>query len=250
MKYAQLRAEYVYDNSLYRAQNIWNGLRYKFYIENIAQLEKAEGQEERQFTFNLGADARYYLPIYRNFTWAVRGAFDASWGNQKLIYYLGGADSWISPQFVNENKPNPTVNYVYQSLAVNMRGYKQNLANGNSAMVINSELRLPIFTTFGNKPINSAFIRNFQLTQFIDLGSAWEGTFSNFERPGQRYSADPNNPVIVNIQAGGIGPFAGGYGFGARSTVLGYFLRVDAGWPMSGFFNTKPIWYFSLGLDF
>jgi hypothetical protein len=49
---------------------------------------------------------------------------------------------------------------------------------------------------------------------------------------------------------GGIGPFAAGYGFGARSTLLGYFLKFDAGWPMTGFFRGKPILYLSMGLDF
>jgi hypothetical protein len=56
--------------------------------------------------------------------------------------------------------------------------------------------------------------------------------------------------VIVRLPAGGVGPFAGGYGFGARSTLLGYILKVDAGWPMNSFFKGKPVWYFSLGLDF
>jgi hypothetical protein len=32
--------------------------------------------------------------------------------------------------------------------------------------------------------------------------------------------------------------------------LFGYFLKVDAGWPMVGLFTGKPIWYFSLGLDF
>jgi hypothetical protein len=58
------------------------------------------------------------------------------------------------------------------------------------------------------------------------------------------------NPVIVKIKAGGIGPFAGGYGFGVRSTVLGYFLRLDAAWEMNNFFKVKPQWYFAMGLDF
>jgi hypothetical protein len=53
-----------------------------------------------------------------------------------------------------------------------------------------------------------------------------------------------------NIKAGGIGPFLGGYGFGARTTLLGYFFRVDAAWPMNGIFEGKPRWYFAMGLDF
>ncbi len=255
LRFVNLRAEYVYDNTLNKTQNIWHGLRYKVFLENIMQLNKVSytpGQQAtRQLTLNLGADARYYLPIYRNFIWAVRGAMDISWGTQKLIYYLGGADNWISPKFNQENRPNPNVRYVYQSLAVNMRGYKQNIANGNNAAVINSELRLPVFSTLLNKPINNAFIRNFQLVQFIDLGTAWEGTFSSISRPSVSYApSDPNNPLTVKINAGGIGPFAGGYGFGARSTLLGYFMKIDAGWPMNGFFRGHPEWYFALGFDF
>jgi hypothetical protein len=83
--------------------------------------------------------------------------------------------------------------------------------------------------------------------QFIDLGSAWNGKYNKIERPFVPYG-DP--PVVVKIKAGGIGPFAGGYGFGARSTLLGYFVRFDAAWQMSGFFKGKPQTYIALGLDF
>ena len=133
-----------------------------------------------------------------------------------------------------------------------MRGYNQNIANGNNAIVINSELRLPIFSTFFNRPVNNAFLRNLQLVQFFDLGTAWEGSLKNIERPTSYYSNsnDPSNPVTVKLRAGGIGPFAGGYGFGARSTLLGYFLKIDASWPMNTFFSGSPVYYFALGFDF
>jgi hypothetical protein len=75
------------------------------------------------------------------------------------------------------------------------------------------------------------------------------GKFSNWKRPEQIYQA-PGNPLSVVIKAPGTGPFLGSYGFGARSTLLGYFLRVDAGWQMTGFFKGKPIIHFSLGYDF
>jgi hypothetical protein len=174
---------------------------------------------------------------------------DISWGNQKILYYLGGTDSWISPKFNNANQPAPDQTYAYQSLAVNLRGYRQNAANGNNAVVINSEFRLPVFTTLLSRPINNAFLRNFQLVQFVDLGTAWNGAYNKLTRPHMSY-VDATGSVQVILKSNGIGPFAGGYGFGARSTLLGYFLRVDAGWPMTGFFNGKPAWYFSLGLDF
>jgi inner membrane protein len=84
---------------------------------------------------------------------------------------------------------------------------------------------------------------------FITLGAAWNGTYNKIKRPSVSYS-QPGNPVSVQIEAGGIGPFAGGYGFGARSTLLGYFVRFDAGWQMDGFFQGKPQLYLALGLDF
>jgi len=31
---------------------------------------------------------------------------------------------------------------------------------------------------------------------------------------------------------------------------LGYFLKFDAAWEMNGIFRGKPVYYFSLGLDF
>ena len=145
------------------------------------------------------------------------------------------------------NVPDPDAAYAYQSLAVNMRGFKQNVANGNNAVVINSEVRVPVFTSFFNKPINNAFLRNFQVVQFIDLGYCMEWKYDKIERPNVTYGRPP---ITVKVKAGGIGPFAGGYGFGARSTLLGYFLRFDAAWEMNGLFKGKPQFYFAMGLDF
>jgi len=245
-KYALGRLEYVHDNTLNPSQNIWMGLRYKIFFDINTPVGLSASEIGN--TFNLGFDARKYTQIYRNFIWAVRGAADFSWGKQKIIYYLGGVDGWISPRFNANNIPQDP-SYAFQSLAVNMRGYDQNIANGNNAFVINSELRLPVFSTLLNKPINNAFIRNFQIVQFVDLGTAWNGTYNGIKRPSE-VSTLPSNPVTVRVDAGGLGPFAGGYGFGARSTLLGYFMKLDAAWPMKGIFKGKPFWYFALGFDF
>ena len=246
-QYALTRFEYVHDNTLNPTQNIWDGLRWKTYMDiNMPLRDKVNTS---RYTFNYGADARYYFPIYRNFIWAGRAAFDLSWGNEKMIYYLGGVDGWFNPKFNNANTPDPDQSYAFQTLAVNMRGFHQNVANGNNALVLNSELRLPVFSTLFNKPINNAFLRNFQLTQFIDLGAAWNGKYDKIQRPTVVYS-EPGNPVSVRERAGGIGPLAGGYGFGARSTLLGHFVKFDAAWQMNGIFRGKPVLYISLGLDF
>ena len=257
--YGQFSLEYVYDNTLNPALNIWHGLRWKVYTDWFMQLSQVKSTEGK-YLYNTGFDVRNYYPIYRNIIWALRAAGDFSWGNQKVIYYLGGVDGWLKLRenqktngyrYFNPNTPiAPDVSYAFQTLAVNMRGYIQNIANGNNNLIINSEVRAPVFSTLLNRPINNAFIRNFQLVQFIDLGTAWNGGYNKIGRPSVTYS-DPSQPnVLVKIKAGGIGPFAGGYGFGARSTLLGYFVRFDAAWQMNGFFKGKPQTYIALGLDF
>ena len=240
--------EYVYDNTISPATNIYKGLRYKFYVDYNSQLAKSISAAGKT-NFNAGFDARYYYQIYRNFIWAGRAGGDFSWGDQKILYYLGGSDGWMFPKADRGIQPRDP-EYAFQSLAVNMRGFNQNITNGNNAFVMNSEFRLPVFTTFFNKPINNAFLRNFMITQFIDLGSAWNGAYNKIERPQVVYPPDGSSPVQVLIKAGGIGPFVGGYGFGVRSTLLGYFLKLDAGWPMDVFFRGKPIMYFGMGVDF
>ncbi len=247
--YLLTHLEYVYDNTLNPVVNIYKGMRYKVYVDMNTNLKK--DTTKGSGNFNFGTDIRYYYPIYRNFIWAGRAAADFSWGPEKILYYLGGADGWLFPK-ANQGLAPQDPEYAYQGLALNMRGFNQNIANGNNAVTLNSEFRFPVFTTFFNKPINNAFLRNFMLTQFIDLGSAWNGAYGKIQRPQVVYSDqnDPNNPVSVRIKAGGIGPFVGGYGFGARSTLLGYFLKLDAAWTMDRFFRGKPIWYFGMGIDF
>ncbi len=267
--YLMTRAEYVHDNTISPVTNIWHGLRYKAWFEFYQRIRGTytggEGGRSGsgKSTFNVGFDVRNYYPIYRNLTWAVRTAGDCSWGNNKFIYYLGGTDGWLmlgsntvqrdgvqkERYFNTSNRPDPDQTYVYESLAVNLRGFTQNAANGNNAFVINSEIRLPVFTTLMKRPVNNAFLRNFQLVQFVDLGTAWNGKYDNFARPELVYS-EINNPVSVIVKAAGIGPFLGSYGFGVRSTLLGYFVRFDAGWQMNGFFKNKPVMHVSLGFDF
>jgi hypothetical protein len=256
-RFALTHVEYVYDNTLNPTQNIWNGLRYKVFFDWNTDISK-EKNSSGKYNFNWGFDARYYYPIYRNFIWAGRASGDFSWGNQKTIYYVGGADGWMmfggnsgNRYFNSNNLPDPDADYAFQSLVGNLRGFTQNVANGNNAVTINSEFRLPVWTTFFNRPINNAFVRNFQLVQFIDLGNAWNGAYKGISRPSSVYSStNPQNPVTIKKTVGGIGPLAGGYGFGARSVLLGYFLKFDAAWEMNGIFKGKPIYYFSLGLDF
>ncbi|MEO8772299.1 MAG: hypothetical protein ABI402_19525 [Ferruginibacter sp.] len=251
--------EYVYDDVQNEATNIWNGLRYKIYMDYNLDVSKTKYSTGNN-TFNFGFDGRYYYPIYRNIIWAARAAGNFSWGNQKIIYYLGGEDGWLmfgsntaadgrQKYFDNNNKPSPDNDYAFQSLAVNMRGFIQNVANGNNAITLNSEFRVPIVSTFFNKTINNPFLRDLQIVQFTDFGTAWNGSYKKLRRPEITYGSDLD-PVQVKIKAPGIGAFVGGYGFGVRTSLLGYFVKFDMSWPMNTVFGGRPIKYLALGLDF
>ena len=140
------------------SNNIWYGFRWKVYTDVNAEVSNKLGTQKNQehpFTMNVGFDARHYLQIYRNIIWAVRAAGDFSWGKQKLIYYLGGVDNWLTfgknqradgtYRYLNPaNVPDPATTYAFQTLAVNLRGFLQNTANGNNALVINSEVNRSI----------------------------------------------------------------------------------------------------------
>jgi hypothetical protein len=250
--------EYVQDYTLNPSANIYDGMRWKMYLDGITRIDK---NINGKFTYNFGADFRFYKILYRHITWANRAAADFAWGNQKIVYYLGGIDQNLqigsnirqrdgSFRYFNEaNKPAQDQTYTYEAFAQNLRGFLMNTANGNNVVVMNTELRVPVWSTFFSRPINNAFVRNLQLVSFMDFGSAWNGKYNGIKRPNVTY-VNAGSPVSVNIKVGGIGPFAGSYGFGLRSVLLGYFFRADAGWQMNGLFKGKPVYQFGTGFDF
>lgn len=247
-----VKLEYVFDNTIKRGLNLYNGWRGKLFGEYYRQIDK----EETDF-FVIGADWRFYKKIHRDFIWANRLAASTSFGNQKLIYYMGGVDNHITPHFDNTTNIATDQHYAYQTLATNMRGFYQNARNGNSFVVLNSELRFPIFKYLYKRPIRSDFIQNFQIIGFGDLGTAWTGPdpYSDKNSLNTTIIPDPNNPgssqfplqITLNTQHN---PLIGGYGWGIRSRLFGYFIRLDRAWGVQDGIVLKPLWYISLSLDF
>jgi hypothetical protein len=205
--------------------------------------------ERNQNMAVLGLDVRNYQRIHRTLIWANRLAASTSFGNNKLIYYMGGVDNWLIPRFDSETPIDYSQNYAYQTIATNMRGFNQNIRNGNNFVVFNTELRFPVFRYFSNRPLKSDFLNNFQIVSFADVGTAWTGTTP--------YSSD-NSLFTRTIYSGSllitverqIDPWVGGFGFGLRSRLLGYFLRGDLAWGVDDGRVRKPIVYISLSLDF
>jgi hypothetical protein len=197
----------------------------------------------------VGVDFRHYIKVHRTIIWANRFAASTSFGDNKLIYYLGGVDNWVSPKFDVSTPIDYSQNYIYQTLATNLRGFNQNIRNGNSFALISSEIRIPVFRYFANRPLKSDFLNNFQIVGFGDIGTAWTGLNpysienSLFTRIIQR----PPLLVTVELQKE---PIVGGFGFGLRSRIFGYFLRGDIAWGVEDWEVLPSKFYFSLCLDF
>lgn len=245
------RLEWVYDNSLSTMTNIYEGLRYKAYLDWLVPVQDntdfaASGNIDPNI-INIGTDVRYYYPIFRDITFAARAALDMSLGDKRILYYVGGVDGWFQPSFNQSAIVDDTKSYAYQALALNLRGYQQNGMNGSSALTFNFEARVPS-TSLTSQYINSVFLRNLQLIIFTDLGTAWTD-LAKIARPTY-IVRDDNNPISFQKTEGGIGPFIGGFGTGLRMRLFGQYLKFDVAWNFDNLFSKPPLFYFSLGVDF
>jgi len=242
--WGSIKGELTYDNTRGLGLNLYQGTRYKLFGEYYQLLNTAGNN-----VIVLGMDFRNYQKLHRTLIWANRFAASTSFGSNKLLYYMGGVDNWLFPKY-NTNIPVATdQNYAFQTLATNMRGFDQNIRNGNSFFVYNSELRWPIFRYLFNRPIRSDFINNFQLVAFGDVGTAWTG-WSPWSADNQLFTRYiSNNPLFIKVEMQK-DPVVEGFGFGARTRLFGYFLRGDLAWGVEDGRVGRPIFYFSLSLDF
>jgi outer membrane protein assembly factor BamA len=238
------KIELVYDATRDLGLNLKSGSRWKIFGEYFQPLTDFD-----QNTFVAGFDYRKYIKIHKNLIWANRAAGSVSLGSERLIYYLGGVDNWIAPKFNRAIQVDPDQNFAYQTLATNLRGFQQNIRNGNSFAAINSELRLPIFSFLSKKPIKNAFLNNFLIVGFFDVGTAWTGwnPFSD-ENSLYRYTVTkpPVSVTIINQNE----PLVAGYGFGTRFSLFGYYIRLDWAYGIQNGHVGDRMFYLSLDLDF
>jgi len=240
------KLEYVYDNTIKRGLNLYNGLRYKVFYEYYKQIDaKATDMSV------IGCDFRYYQKIHRDLIWCNRFSASSSFGAEKLIYYMGGVDNWFTPKFNNSIPIATDQNYAFQTLAVPMRGFYQNTRNGNNFMLLNSEVRWPIFKYLISRPIRSDFINNFQIIGFGDLGTAWNGAspWSEENSLNTTIISYVGNPITVTLK-NHTNPIVGGYGIGLRTRIFGYFVRLDFAHGVEDGVILPRITYLSLTQDF
>lgn len=249
------RVEYVFDNTNEIGTNLRQGTRYKFYSEaQKTFIFDLEGTPVFNFKNGFmgisGLDVRHYQPVYRSLTFCARVASSVSYGNQKVLFNLGGVDNWMNEKYDNTTQPPSDVeNYSYVAPAMALRGHKINVLNGNSYALLNTELRIPVFNLIFNRPLRSEFLNTFQLTPFADMATAWYGV-NPFDDKPQRSTRDiGSEPLVVTVERVK-NRVQSSYGVGARAFLFGYYVRVDYALPFNGSESLKPNWSVSLSMDF
>jgi hypothetical protein len=248
--WASLKGEIIYDNTRKRSINIYYGTRFKIFGEYYKEISTKKSD-----MIVFGADFRHYIKIHRELIWANRFAMSTSYGPTKLIYYLGGVDSWMGylfnkiPMFDNTVPVSRTNNYGFQALATNMRGFSQNVRNGNNFALINSEIRWPVVRYFAGHPLRSNFLNSLQIVGFGDIGTAWSGKDPWSGDNAYDTEVIKNGPIVVTLDSNRE-PIVGGYGAGLRCQLMGYFIRADWAWGVEDHYVLPRVFYLSFSLDF
>jgi WD40-like Beta Propeller Repeat len=248
--WVSLKGELIYDNTRKRSINIYYGTRFKIFGEYYKEISAG-----RSDMIVIGADFRKYIKIHRELIWANRFAASTSYGPTKLVYYLGGVDNWMGYLFGNSNMFDKSIpvssrmNYGFQALATNLRGFSQNIRNGNNFALINSEIRWPVIRYFAGHPLHSNFLNSIQIVGFGDIGTAWTGKSPWSNENSWDTEVLNNGPVTVVLDSNRE-PIVAGFGAGVRAQILGYFVRADWAWGIENNYILPRIFYLSFSLDF
>ncbi|TAF66163.1 MAG: hypothetical protein EAZ55_06865 [Cytophagales bacterium] len=255
INYVGVRAEWVFDNTRINGMNLIRGTRAKAMFENYNALSDAPE------SFNhLLLDLRNYFKIHRDIVFATRLSYGQFSGNAPKRYVLGGMDNWLGAQTSNtgENDALATApdqnntNLLFLRYVTNMRGFDYNKMSGSQFLLANFEFRLPLVKYLFGKRINNNFLKNLQFVSFFDIGTAWTDG-SPFARENSTNTRNitqtsvPFNATVTNFK----NPFLAGYGLGARTMLLGYYMKLDVAWGIEDYNISKDAkFYLTFGYDF
>ena len=247
--YIGYNGELVFDNSIATGVNMVTGTRMK------VSLLKLNSLKDKDMSFGkFVVDLRHYQKVSRSIIWANRASYGQYFGARPQIFRLGGMDDWLNANYEGSRflKDYSAPDQVFnQEFVTNMRGFDYSARTGPRYLLFNSELRIPIVQYFARRPIYSGFFRNLQLTGFADAGTAYSGTnpFSTNNSANTEIKGGGNNyfsATVINFR----NPFLIGYGVGARTTLLGFYAKVDVAWGQEDYITRGPKFYFTLGYDF
>lgn len=252
--YAGFKSELVFDNTISHGTNILEGTRGKVSFNFFQNLSTGA----MNFN-NLEVDLRHYQKIYREVIFATRLMYGRFFGNDTKSYVLGGMDNWLFNRTDTTGQRDPIMplygvnnsDILFLKYVTNLRGFNYNKLNGENVLLFNAELRVPIIRFFHRGPISSNFLRNLQFTSFYDLGSSWTGASpfnenNNVNTITYKTPGSPFQAVIRNSKS----PWLASYGFGVRTYLLGYYIKLDMAYPIENYEVQRRRFYLTLGFDF
>jgi hypothetical protein len=253
--YAGGKSEVVYDNSVTTGMNLMEGTRGKISLIHYQGLNNSQNSFSR-----LSMDVRHYQKIYKEIVFAVRGYAGTFFGNSPKKFLLGGMDNWLFNKtelegVTSQGQPNPlgaraeNQDVLFVEYATNLRGFNYATLFGNSVMLLNAELRVPLVRALTNGPIASNFFRNLQFTAFYDIGTSWSGKPPFSSGNSVSYNVIEVGPFEAQIK-NYLNPWLYSYGLGVRTVVFSYYVKFDLAWPVENYEVGKPRGHLTLGFDF
>ena len=245
--YLGYHGELVFDNTVATGVNMIRGTRLKASILNLSAL----GDKSLSFG-KFVVDLRHYQKVSRSIIWANRASYGQFFGNRRQVFRLGGMDDWLNAAYEGGRTTSFSADQTFnQQFVTNLRGFDYSARTGPRYVLFNSELRIPIVQYFARKPIYSGFFRNLQLTGFADAGTAYSGTnpFGTDNSSNTQLNFPPGNyfsATVINFR----NPFLVGYGVGARTSLLGFYGKLDVAWGEENYVTSGPKFYGTLGYDF
>jgi len=252
--YGGLQFEMIYDNSSVEGMNVLKGTRGKIGLRHNEGLTDSE----KSFT-NFYLDLRHYQSLHREIVLAGRFFYGRYWGANPQNYLLGGMDNWLFNSTKKSGPGDPLVNeagvdnsnILFVDYVTSLRGFRYNTFYGSNAMLFNAELRIPLVRYLKRGPITSNFLRNLQFIGFYDIGSAWTGSspFATENSVNTEILDPEGSPFKARIQ-NYKNPWLSSYGFGVRTVLLGYYIKLDVAYPIEDLVVKDPQFLVTLGYDF
>jgi outer membrane protein assembly factor BamA len=219
---------------------------------------------------------------------AFRAAGGTSAGRDRQTFFLGGMMNWINQRWEAGDIPIDRLeDTFFTTPAIPMRGHYFNALYGSNYMLYNTEFRFPMVAALLPGPLPILPLYNLQGVFFLDVGAAWgldikysinagqtripieyynparldfkisrpgfiyidlrTGQQSGFNDPPPDINTDPERFFAFPVRQNDV---LIGAGYGLRTVLLGLPFRFDVGFPYNGDSWGRPVYYFSLGLDF
>ena len=207
---------------------------------------------------NISVDFIHHQSILNNIILSTRIFYGNSFGNNPYKYLVGGVNNSLfgkkeekginDPLYVTNGVNN--INFLFGEF-INLRGYNFKKFDGFKALVLNTELRIPVTKAVIGRTIKSNFLNNLQIVGFFDLGSSWNvnSPFSKKNDVNTWYIKEPGSVFQAEIE-NSKNPWLASYGFGFRSYIMDYYVKLDIAKPIEDYRVGSTKYHFSIGYSF